>query len=146
MWRNFVRIFNDVGADNVVWIMDYSYNIRFDNDLAVRLWPENNVVQWLFWNVFQFTKVTDPDGKGDCPGGLDKVYNQMMEGIANVPEWANIPWGIGAWGSNGTNKWLPDEDRAHCIDGVREKLESGDYPNLKAAISFNSLGSRIDEW
>lgn len=147
MWKNFVRIFNDEGVDNVVWIMDYSFNIRLDGgaEAAAELWPEDNVVSWLFFNVFQFTKVSFADMKGDCPGGLNKIYGDLMDNMDRVPAWNDIPWGLGAWGSNGDNKWLPMKDRKHCIDEVREQLESGDYPKLKAAVSFNSLGSRIDE-
>ena len=35
-------------------------------------------------------------------------------------------------------------DKITCIDGTRENLESGNYPRMKASISFNSLTSRID--
>ena len=54
MWKNFVRIFEEEGADNVVWIMDYSFKIKDRNQIAIDLWPEDNVVQWLFFNIFQF--------------------------------------------------------------------------------------------
>ena len=71
MWKNFVRIFEKEGVDNVVWIMDYSFNVRNQLQVAIDLWPEDNVVQWLFFNIFQF-KDTD-----DCPGGLNTIYNNF---------------------------------------------------------------------
>ena len=37
------------------------------------------------------------------------------------------------------------DDRKQCIDDVAEALDSGNYPNLKAEIYFNSLGSRVDD-
>lgn len=52
MWANFVKIFEEQEADNVVWVMDYSFSIRNEPQLAVDLWPEGNVVQWLFFNIF----------------------------------------------------------------------------------------------
>ena len=144
MWKNFVRIFDDNQVDNVEWIMDYSFNIRDNPDLAIALWPDDEVVSWLFFNVFQFTKVADVDGKGDCPGGLDKIYRNFMDSFDSIPEWETIPWGLGAWGADGGNKWIKLDDRKHCIDGVTAALDSGNYPKLKASIYFNSLGSRID--
>jgi len=44
MWKNFVKIFKEEGATNVVWVMDYSNNILKTPELAVKLWPEDNVV------------------------------------------------------------------------------------------------------
>jgi len=82
---------------------------------------------------------------GDCPGGLKQIYANFNASFASVPEWERIPWGLGAWGANKNNKYLELDDRTHCIDGVRTILESGDFPKLKASISFNSLGSRIDD-
>ena len=58
--------------------------------------------------------------------------------------WANLPWGLGAWGSV-IHKWTPFEDKVTCIDGTRLNFESGEYPKMRASISFNSLKSRIDE-
>ena len=51
MYQHFIDVFREEEVDNVVWIMDYSYDIRLDPDLAVRLWPGSEVT-WLFFNVF----------------------------------------------------------------------------------------------
>lgn len=55
MYLNFVKVFQEFegGVDNVVWVMDYSFEIRTNPDLAVELWPGDDVT-WLFFNVFQF--------------------------------------------------------------------------------------------
>ena len=52
MWANFVEKFESKGVSNVVWIMDFSFEIRENIELAVKIWPDNNVVDWLFFNVF----------------------------------------------------------------------------------------------
>lgn len=52
MIRNFDKIFKMAGADNVVWVMDYSWNIRDNIDLAVALWPQDVKIGWLFFNMF----------------------------------------------------------------------------------------------
>ena len=84
---------------------DEPFNIRFDDnfEIAKAMWPDDEVVSWLFFNVFQFTKVSDDQGRGDCPGGLDKIYQDLMNSFDSVPEWESIPWGLGAWGTNGEN-------------------------------------------
>ena len=84
---------------------------------------------------------------GDCPTLLNMIYENFEADLEEVPAWADIPWGLGAWGSN-DESWvgvIPQEDREHCINSVRDQLESGEYPRFKAAIAFNSLESRIDE-
>ena len=98
MIRNFDRIFKEKGADNVIWVMDYSWNIRDTPDLAVGLWPQDVEIGWLFFNMFQFVKISNQNGKGDCLGGFDRIYRQFTEKIAEVPAWGDIPWGLGAWG------------------------------------------------
>jgi hypothetical protein len=148
MYRHFIEVFEQEGVDNVVWVMDYSYEIRHDLDAAVNLWPGPEV-SWLFFNVFQFTNDGPGwEGTGDCPAGLSHIYHGLQDRIPQVPEWENIPWGLGAWGSN-DKVWkktvIPQEDREHCILGVQEQLESEEFNRLRAQIYFNSLSSRIDE-
>ena len=134
--------------ENAVWVMDYSFDVRLYPDLAIELWPEVGVVQWLFWNIFQFFTLNSSDHKGDCPGAFESMYAMFESGIAEVPAWENIPWGLGAWGST-PSVWgirpIPFEEREHCILGIRDALESGDYPRAKASIYFNSLSSEISE-
>ena len=128
--------------------MDYSFDIRLYPDLAVELWPEVGVVQWLFYNIFQFFTLDSSDNKGDCPANFESMYAMFESKIPEVPEWEQIPWGLGAWGSNQSvwgNKPIPFDEREHCLLGIRDALESGDYPRAKASIYFNSLESEISE-
>lgn len=74
MWKNFVKIFKKNKVDNVVWVMDYSFEIQYNPELAIRMWPDDEVVDWLFFNVFQFTELTGPNGRGHCANGLNKIY------------------------------------------------------------------------
>ena len=144
MLRKFDQIFKEEGTDNVVWVMDYSWEIRNELELAVDIWPQDVEIGWLFFNLFQFVKIAHTSGKGDCLGGFDKVYKGFEERIAKVPAWGEIPWGLGAWGIV-TNERTPVEDQEICLRGIKENLESGRYPRMKASIYFNSLTSRVDE-
>ena len=73
MWANFVRIFEKEEVENVVWVMDYSVKIHEHFDVAELLWPDDNVVQWLFFNLFQSDFVTADDG--DCAGMFNSIYD-----------------------------------------------------------------------
>ena len=42
-------------------------------------------------------------------------------------------------------EWHSFDDKVICLDGTRQNFESGEYPKIRASISFNSLESRIDE-
>ena len=138
-------IFDQQGVTNALYAVDYAWNIRHDPDLAVALWPGPRV-DWLFFHVYQFTKIANKDGKGDCVKGFKKIYKDFMDRIDVVPEWGTIPWGLGEWGTFLTNKWIKESDRLECINGVRAMLEDKvNYPKLQASIYFNSLHCRLDE-
>ena len=82
MIRRFDTIFKEEGAENAVWVMDYSWEIRDKLDLAADIWPQDVEIGWLFFNLFQFVKIAHTSGKGDCLGGFDKVYKGFEERIA----------------------------------------------------------------
>ena len=65
----------------------------------------------------------------------------MTEREKQVPAWKDIPWGLGAWGIEATQKIT--QDKIDCLNGIKEIQESGDYPKLRASIYFNSLAGRI---
>ena len=80
-YRRFVQIFEDEGVTNAIWAVDYAWNIRDWPDLAIDLWP-GPMVDWLFFHVYQFRKISSPDGKGDCVGGFEKIYKDFEDRIA----------------------------------------------------------------
>ena len=140
MWEYFEQVFEEEGVTNALFALDFSWDIRDDPTLADRLWPRNVNIQWLFWNMFQFQKITDKN-VGDCSWGFDEIYNYFdtVEG-----PWTNLPWGLGAWGVPEMVWDPPARDKETCILGTRDKIASGNYPKIQATIYFNSLKSRID--
>lgn len=143
MWEHFAEIFEEEGACNAVFILDFSWDIREDLHLIEMLWPKNVNIQWLFFNMFQFQRIK-PGSVGDCLGNFDKIY-QYLDSAPETAPWKDLPWGLGAWGSP-MMQYTPFEDKVICIDGTRQNLEDRErYPKMKASISFNSLTSRVDE-
>lgn len=115
------------------------------------LWPDDGVVGWLFFNLFQNQEVDSVKEGGDCPKMLDELYSQFEDEDSDNhhDEWNDIPWGLGAWGTlwakYNVTKPISEESRTACLDGMIDDLESGDYPRIKAAIYFNSSWCKIDE-
>lgn len=88
-----------------------------------------------------------PGEVGDCSGGFDVIYDYFSQPDeeGNPKPWADIPWGLGAWGTPLMNWDPPFADKEECILGTRRKIESGNYPKMKATINFNSSKSMMDE-
>ena len=59
-----------------------------------------------------------------------------------MPVWKDIPWALGAWAVN-DDRGVPFEDQVDCLNGIKELLDSGEIPQLKASIYYNSKHGRI---
>jgi hypothetical protein len=147
MYTHYQQVFSDAGVDNAVWIMDYSALMSDPTmfaKLAVPLWPGDDKVDWLSWNFFQKSNtVTGPkavaDG-GDCAGNMEEVYSQFS--AAQTSTMFNVPWAMGAWGTMETGfggGTIKTSGRILCLNGMASDFASGNYPNMKMAIYYNSL-------
>lgn len=135
MFVHYREVFAQQGVTNAKFVVDYSEVIKGKPELAEELWPGDENVDWLMWNMFQWEE------KMDCAETLDTVYQQFMD-TAITKGIYNVPWGLGAWGTSATtwqNKDVPEASRVACLAGVTEALDSGKYPMMKASIYFNSL-------
>ena len=146
MYANFDRIFKDEKVTNHLWAMDYGGGIIDKHDLAMELWPDVDV-SWLMWNMFQKhpnQKKKKSKKVGDCAEAVRKVAKGFEERFDQMPVWRDIPWALGAWAIN-DDHGVPFEDQVHCLDGIKELLDSGEIPQLKASIYYNSKHGRIAE-
>ena len=148
MWARTRQLFDAAGVMNVVWAMDYSVQATDPvyHPLLAALWPGDDMVDWLFWNLFKFGE--------QKPYTFEQLFDRSYQLFLNksgVPqEWegeyytANytkcVAWGLGAWGANMARSWShPDEeDRIAWLNGASAKLNSNSYPRMKASIYFDS--------
>ena len=162
-YRNYVKkVFDAEGCDNVIYVMDLSNKCASDPEktgsLIPRLFPKDGSVQYLFWNLFQMSDEENYQmriSKGqkmihwDSKANFDWFYDYFSdESNPNYDLWKDIPWGIGAWGSNQMiwkkTRDLKPEERRLYINNVTEAIENHEkYPKIKASIWFNSLESII---
>eukprot|EP00927_Polykrikos_kofoidii_P061859 TRINITY_DN56683_c0_g1_i1.p1 TRINITY_DN56683_c0_g1~~TRINITY_DN56683_c0_g1_i1.p1 ORF type:complete len:343 (+),score=56.78 TRINITY_DN56683_c0_g1_i1:136-1164(+) len=139
MYITWVKVFNEVGVDNVVWAMDFSAEIAANFFVVEKLWP-GDFVQWLFFNVF--TKKPRGQHGGNALEILDRIYRKFEE----VGCYNHLPWGLGAWGVKKETffkKPIEAEDRQAGLNDVFNIFDQGTHPRLKAAIYFNSMSSAI---
>merc|ERR1719379_3308210 len=96
MYAHFYSTFAEENVTNAVWAMDYNSNIK-RLDIVQALWPDNHVVEWLFFNYFQGAEFDQ--AMGNCKDVVAAYYNELMKLANDQNGWADIPWGLGAWGS-----------------------------------------------
>jgi len=151
------------GVTNAVFVFDVSHMAEFKPEIAALLAPlfDNDGVTtstWVFFNMFQMTskeKYEKNALKGtkqahwDSKHMLDWFYKFFTETEASKFS-KSVALGIGAWGTNVNDnapepwtKPIPQADREGYITAVKEALESGNYPKIKASIYFDSLYSII---
>lgn len=159
MFLNFKRVFSRENVTNALFVLDFSVSLRDNPEALPALWPGNDAVDWLFFNLFESQpfKRNDgqpgKDGQGNCSLMLSDLYH-LGETLSNASfAFTGVPWGLGAWGSMNQTfgdppKWpsqpIPLADRQRCIQAVHSMLaDKVKYPRFEAAIYFNSLNSLI---
>jgi len=165
IWEETRALFDEAGVDNAVWVMDYSADFSTvpthetaDGDTAkgvlAALWPGDHLVDWLTWNIFQFTS------KGRTFEEMLTVSYEQMEEMCGeeiaykdeifTVNWCDKPWGIGAWGAS-TSSWAtftPEENAVFLENaaGVFNDMTkmNQEFPRLKAAVYFDAGDVNID--
>merc|ERR1712107_261766 len=161
----------DKGATNAVYIMDFSNKCSIRSEACESfepLTPKDGSIKWMFFNVFQ-TYDKEEYNKQVAQGKYFPPYDlfKQVDAMYNYPEsrmetWSldpagkthlkDIPWGLGAWGSNNATSapepwklYLARKDRKDFLKDARKAMDSDmrHFPRLRAEIYFDSLYSII---
>lgn len=147
VWQSFQDGFAAAGVTNAVWAMDYSSKAAkpSTHPLLAALWPGDDKIDWLFWNMFEFGQ----DTKRSFEDMFETAYNAFETNSGVAQQYGNQSytadyttakyWGLGAWGADvnsGTEK-----QRAAFIQESAEVLGSGKYPRFKAQVYFDTYDS-----
>ena len=152
MFKHVRAVFAEHNVTNAVFTLDLSFNIRVHPDVLPQLWPGDDAVDWLMYNVFQSKESGAEDGSGDCGASAHDIYNMLeARALTDGIDYTARPWGLGAWGSMnatyGTARWpgkaISKASREACLTGVQQLLDGGACPRLRASIYFNSLNSLV---
>mmetsp|Transcript_9691 Transcript_9691/g.21666 ORF Transcript_9691/g.21666 Transcript_9691/m.21666 type:complete len:313 (-) Transcript_9691:267-1205(-) len=133
MWRAFREGFEAAGVKNALWVMDYSRAIldkTFDN--VEKLWPGDEVVDWLFFNTFGDHPAGKPLGNfTEIVGG---IYKQLEESSGPGHNYNRVPWGVGAFDPKPS--FMSNHDRAVFFDEASAALDSGIFPRIRALVKY----------
>ena len=155
LWRYVWNFFQAQGVTNAVWAMDFSVEgstVDKYLPLVAALWPGDQYVDWLMWNLFVFEKQKNRyDSAGSQFAYFVNHSYATFEANSGVPmEWegeyyaANFTaargWGLGAWGANAVQGWthLDEAERVRFVADAGAVLSSGKFPRLKLSCYFDT--------
>ncbi len=128
MWHNVRRIFDEQGADNVV----YAWNVMgwkgWYNDMA-SLWPGNEYVDWIMWDSYSHGK--------SWRETIDPFYDWMTDNSTPEHNYLSKAWGLGEWGVTSNAAY----ERQFYLD-IKADLRR--YPRMKAYVIFDTKKGEYD--
>lgn len=123
MWAHVRTRFADLGADNVVWAIDYMNYSPFDC-MIDDLYPGDSLVDWIMFNAYG--------------NGTGTFYNKVKHftDILNSQGRTNKPWGIIEWAYHRGDRY------SEYFDEAKASLDHGDFPiKLYSVFDARDQGS-----
>jgi hypothetical protein len=138
-------IFAKHNASNAVWAMDYSVQLVGPHGANVMpLWPGDDAVDWLFFNVFERSKQLQKFGE-DYTNLTARIYDALVANSTNTStvcvrgcNFVSKPWGLGAFG---THADISAPDRVAFLRDAAARM--ADFPRLSAYLYYDSKESAI---
>ena len=147
MYRHVQAVFAAHNASNAVWAMDYSSQTAYHTTAnVVPLWPGDDAIDWLFFNVFEKAKQLSNDGE-DYANLTSRIYETLeatSRGVAGAPgckrgcNFTSKPWGLGAFGSHAD---VPAAGRVKFVRDAQTHLKT--FPRLSAYLYYDSKDSAV---
>ncbi|MGL4173924.1 MAG: hypothetical protein ACRCTR_07620 [Actinomycetota bacterium] len=137
-WRHIRALFDRAGADNAVWV--WVMTGGEDNlDNAAQLWPGNDVVDWISWNVYNQSGCRsgeiDPAKYVSFRTKMAIFYNFVQQRGSAIGMDATKPMMISETGSVG---YINDPQKtADWYADIPNVLR--DYPQIKAVTLWDSV-------
>jgi hypothetical protein len=141
-WRHLHEIYRSAGADNAVWTWVMTGSEE-NLDRAATLWPGNDVVDWISWNVY--------NGAGCAEGGDLQKFESFEDGLRifydfvkqRGPSIGMDPSKPMMISEAGSMRYAVDPDLgAGWYAGIPSTLRK--YPQVKAVTLWNSSTDMCD--
>lgn len=126
MWRIVREIFDEEGVGNALFGMAYMNYPKWDS-LAADLWPGDDLVDWVWCNLYGSAHRPDPAENLDHFTALRSAH-QLGDGK---------PLGVIEWGASGVTR----EAAVDYIDAATALLEDRAADAVKAWMVFDSPGA-----
>jgi hypothetical protein len=134
MWQHVVNVFNQQGATNVQWVMDYEAYLPNWSCIENSLWPGNNYVNWVMW---------DPYGDG---GGTQSSFSQTVTPFYNwltqnsnaTHDYLSKPWGLGEVSTIGGTDAQDTAFWQNAQSSIGTSWSTDQFPLLKAITVYDT--------
>ncbi len=131
MWHNVRRIFDASGATNVIWVWVVINSGPFDRGYLPVLWPGNNYVDWIGWDVYQ------PTNNIDYVARQADAYNYFVNNSDTNHTYTAKPWAWTEWGV-GSQGWIPTAaDQTNSFKAINAALNARLFPRVRYVGYFD---------
>lgn len=130
MWQNVQNIFQQQGATNVVWAMNYMSQTRFFC-LIPYLWPGNQAIDWVLYDTY----ARGSQGYADTAGAF---YHLLQQDSSPTVNFDSKPWGLGEFNDCNPN---PRQDAVTYFNDAETAFQANTYPNLKMYLVYADTGN-----
>lgn len=129
MWHNVRNIFNQQGANNVVWAMTYMGYVKWDC-LVPKIWPGNSYVDWVTYDPYGF-------GNDTFQSTIQRFYNYLSNISDGAHNYNSKPWGIAEFGYAQNASSTEAKAAQFWVDGKRA-IDSNTFPKIKMWMVFDT--------
>ncbi len=146
-FAHIVNVFDDVGADNAIWVWNVQGWLGHQRLYDAGLYPGDDVVDWVAYNSYNWHGC---DNHGNSPRWKEfedvyQTFYDWLESDGPGRPGPDKPVMLGEWGTEenvgATNS---DQTKAEWFDDARRHFVDGTFPRIKAAIYFDTEGVRAD--
>jgi hypothetical protein len=131
MWSNVRAIFDASAATNVIWCWIVINSGPSDRGMLAGLWPGNNYVDWIGWDVYQSTN------NEDYVATQFAAYSYLVNSSDSNHTYTAKPWAWTEWGV-GTKSWAPSvADQTNTFNAVNSALNARLFPRVRYAGYFD---------
>lgn len=127
MWQNVRSIFDAAGVTNVVWVMNYTGDQKWDC-LIPQLWPGNNLVDWVTFDVY------GTDQTPTWSSSVGRIYNVLTTDSSAVTDFAAKPWGAAEFG---TCQMTNLEAANSYYASAKAAVDTNTYPRIKMYLVYD---------
>jgi hypothetical protein len=133
MWHNVRARFDVLNVTNVVWVMIYQGDSKF-NCMTNALWPGNTYVNWVAWDQY--------DTGAGWVSDISSFYNNLTTLTDSAHNYTAKPWMLAEFGIHGARSQT--EAYQYYAD-AKTALDNNTFPNIKGYIVWDSTGAAFNQ-
>lgn len=139
MWRHVKEVFQQQGANNVVWFWNLTGFVGDSGTagwacIVKDLYPGNDVVDWIMWDPYASSS------DGDFVKSVSRFYNFLTQNSDAQHDFKSKPWGLAEHGSN-TDPAVAAGYWNKAKDAIGTSWSNNKFPNIKLYSVFDTASN-----